>query len=62
MMADFVNIIRFHHLGIDGFHFYTFYLMFEIIPSQMEVAPLHCTVDIRQKRRLFKNTKEIEKM
>ena len=33
-----------------------------IIPSQMEVAPLHCTVDIRQKRRLFKNTKEIEKM
>ena len=34
----------------------------EIIPSQMEVAPLHCTVDIRQKRRLFKNTKEIEKM
>ena len=34
----------------------------EIIPSQMEVAPLHCTVDITQKRRLFKNTKEIEKM
>ena len=34
----------------------------KIIPSQMEVAPLHCTVDIRQKRRLFKNTKEIEKM
>ena len=33
-----------------------------IIPSQMEVAPLHCTVDITQKRRLFKNTKEIEKM
>ena len=32
----------------------------------MEVAPLHCTVlyctvDITQKRRLFKNTKEIEK-
>ena len=26
-----------------------------IIPSQMEVAPLHCTVDITQKRRLFKN-------
>ena len=34
----------------------------EIIPSQMEVAPLHCTVDITQKRGLFKNTKEIEKM
>ena len=34
----------------------------KIIPSQMEVAPLHCTVDITQKRRLFKNTKEIEKM
>ena len=33
-----------------------------IIPSQMEVAPLHCTVDITQKRGLFKNTKEIEKM
>ena len=33
-----------------------------IIPSQMEVAPLHCTVDITQKRRLFKNTKETEKM
>ena len=33
-----------------------------IIPSQMEVAPLHCTVDIIQKRGLFKNTKEIEKM
>ena len=35
---------------------------YKIIPSQMEVAPLHCTVDIRQKRRLYKNTKEIEKM
>ena len=34
----------------------------KIIPSQMEVAPLHCTVDITQKRRLFKNTKETEKM
>ena len=33
-----------------------------IIPSQMEVAPLHCTVDITGKRRLFRNTKEIEKM
>ena len=33
-----------------------------IIASQMEVAPLHCAVDITQKRRLFKNTKEIEKM
>ena len=32
------------------------------IPSQMGVAPLHCTVDITQKRRLFKNTKETEKM
>ena len=37
-------------------------VVFKIIPSQMEVAPLHCTVDITQKRRLFKNTKEIEKM
>ena len=35
---------------------------FQIIPSQMEVAPLHCTVDITQKRGLFKNTKEIKKM
>ena len=34
----------------------------KIIPPQMEVAPLHCTVDITQKRRLFKNTKETEKM
>ena len=34
----------------------------KIIPSQMEVAPLHCTVDITQRRGLFKNTKEIEKM
>ena len=25
----------------------------KIIPSQMEVAPLHCTVDITQKRRLY---------
>ena len=33
-----------------------------IIPSQMEVAPPHRTVDIRQKRRLFKNTKETEKI
>ena len=33
-----------------------------IIPSQMEVAPLHCTVDITQKRSLSKNTKEIENM
>ena len=35
---------------------------FLIIPSQMEVAPLHCTVDITQKRSLSKNTKEIENM
>ena len=36
----------------------------KIIPSQMEVAPPHThrTVDIRQKRRLFKNTKETEKI
>ena len=34
----------------------------KMIPSQMEVAPLHRTVDISHKRRLFKNTKEIEKM
>ena len=33
-----------------------------IIPSQMEVAPLHCTVDITQKRSLSKTTKEIENM
>ena len=33
-----------------------------IIPSQMEVAPLHCTVDITQKRSLSKNTKKIENM
>ena len=33
-----------------------------IMPSQMEVAPLHCTVDITQKRRLLENTKETEKM
>ena len=41
-----------------------FHIMFHvtIIPSQMEVAPLHCSVDITQKRRLFKNTKETEKM
>jgi len=30
--------------------------------SQMEVAPLHCTVDITQKRSLSKTTKEIENM
>ena len=34
----------------------------KIIPSQMEVAPLHCTVDITQKRSLSKDTKEIENM
>ena len=34
----------------------------KIIPSQMEVAPLYCAVDVTQKRRQFKNTKEIEKM
>ena len=34
----------------------------QIIPSQMEVAPLHRTVDIRQKRRLLKNTKETKKI
>ena len=33
-----------------------------IIPSQMEVAPPHRTVDITQKRRLFKNTIQIDKM
>ena len=37
-------------------------LIVTIIPSQMEVAPLHCSVDITQKRRLFQNTKETEKM
>ena len=35
---------------------------FLIIPSQMEVAPPHRTVDITQKRVLSKNTKETEKM
>ena len=30
-----------------------------IKPSQMEVAPLHRTVVISHKRRLFKNTKGI---
>ena len=34
----------------------------QIIPSQMEVAPLHCTVDITQKRSRSKNTKKIENM
>ena len=29
-----------------------------IIPSQMEVAPPHRTVDIRQKRRLFKDKRD----
>ena len=42
--------------------FLTVLITSTIIPSQMEVAPLHCTVDITQKIRLFKNTKEIEKM
>ena len=32
------------------------------IPSQMEVAPLHCTVDITQKRRQTQHTKETEMM
>ena len=34
----------------------------KMMPSQMEVAPLHRTVDIRQKRRLLKNTKETKKI
>ena len=34
----------------------------KIMPSQMEVAPPHRTVDITQKRRQFKNTKETEKI
>ena len=33
-----------------------------IIPSQMEVAPPHRTVDITQKTVLSKNTKEAEKI
>ena len=33
----------------------------EIKPSKMEVAPLHRTVDITQKRVLFKNTKKTKK-
>ena len=32
-----------------------------IKPSKMEVAPLHRTVDITQKRVLFKNTKKTKK-
>ena len=36
--------------------------LYKIIPSKMEVAPLHCTVDITQKRRLFKNTKETDSL
>ena len=40
----------------------TFVTKQQIIPSQMEVAPLYCTVDVTQKRRLFKNTKETEKI
>ena len=32
------------------------------IPSQMEVAPPHRIVDMRQKGRLLKNTKETEKI
>ena len=33
----------------------------KIKPSKMEVAPLHRTVDITQKRVLFKNTKKTKK-
>ena len=33
----------------------------QIKPSKMEVAPLHRTVDITQKRVLFKNTKKTKK-
>ena len=32
----------------------------KMIPSQMEVAPPHRTVDIRQKRRLFKTQKRLK--
>ena len=36
--------------------------VFSVIkPSKMEVAPLHRTVDITQKRVLFKNTKKTKK-
>ena len=35
--------------------------MGQIKPSKMEVAPLHRTVDITQKRVLFKNTKKTKK-
>ena len=34
----------------------------KIIPSKMKIAPPHRTVDIRQKRRLSKNTKKTEKV
>ena len=33
-----------------------------IMPSQMEVAPPHRTVDIAQKRRQIENTKETEEI
>ena len=49
-------------LEAKGFFCWNKQINIKIIPSQMEVAPPHRTVDIRQKRRLFKNTKEIEKM
>ena len=38
-----------------------YYLPIKIKPSKMEVAPLHRTVDITQKRVLFKNTKKTKK-
>ena len=45
-----------------GQNYLIYPLDFQIIPSQMEVAPPHRTVDITQKRVLSKNTKETEKM
>ena len=57
-----------HHLDVTSSnssskgagHHYCIVTDIEIIPSQMEVAPLHCTVDITQKRSLSKNTKKLK--
>ena len=40
---------------------FNFLIFLKIKPSKMEVAPLHRTVDITQKRVLFKNTKKTKK-
>ena len=66
--ADLIDDVKCHN--IHGSSYIKLFMLLiscfininKIIPSQMEVAPLHCTIDITQKRGLFKNTKEIEKM